>query len=104
MVLSKKQFNVLVDVSLKINDLRNCAVDKSRLIKSSDGKHYEKINYKSVIGDVKSEFREKCSLIQVHIANSSIKQHVESFNSFVELKNKQIDKKYNRKVNKPKKT
>ena len=101
--LSKKQFNVLVDVSLKINDLRNCAVDKTHLIKSSDGKHYEKINYKSVIGDVNSEFREKYSLIQAHIANSSIKQHVESFNSFVELKNKQIDKKYNRKVNKPKK-
>lgn len=101
--LSKKEYNVLVDVSLKINDLRNCAVDKSYLVKSSDGKHYEKINYQSVIKEVKNEFREKYSLIQAHLANGAIKQHVESFNSFVVLKNKVIDKEYDRKVSEPKK-
>jgi hypothetical protein len=31
--LSKKQFDVLVDVSLKLNDLRNCAVESTYLIK-----------------------------------------------------------------------
>ena len=102
--LSKKQFNVLVDVSLMLNDLRNCAVDKTILVKSSDEIHYKKINFKSVIGNVKNEFKEKYSLVQAHIVDRAIKKHIESFNAYVELKNKIIDKKYERKVNKPKKT
>ena len=73
------------------------------LVKSSDEIHYKKINFKSVIGNVKNEFKEKYSLVQAHIADRTIKKHVESFNAFVELKNKKIDKKYERKVNKPKK-
>ena len=101
--LSKKQFNVLVDVSLNIGDLRNCAVDMTRLYKSSDDMHYKKVNYKSVISGVKKRFDEEYSLVQAHIANAAIKKHVESFNGYVELKNKQIDKKYDRLIHKPRK-
>ena len=57
--LSKKQYNVLCDVSLRLNDLRNCAVETTQCVKSSDGKHYRKVNYKSVIGKVKKEFNDK---------------------------------------------
>ena len=38
--LSKKQFNVLCDVSLRLNDLRNCAIETTECVKSSDGKHF----------------------------------------------------------------
>ncbi len=34
--LSKKQFNVLCDVSLKLNDLRYCAVESTHFVKSDD--------------------------------------------------------------------
>ena len=50
--LSKKQFNVLCDVSLRLNDLRNCAIETTGCVKSSDGKHFRKVNYKSVISKV----------------------------------------------------
>ena len=96
--LSKRQFNVLVDVSLKLNDLRNCAVKTTSLVKSSDGKHYKKINYQSVIGKVKKSFKAKFSIIQAHIAGACIKKHVDSFNGCVELKNKKMDKNYDHPV------
>lgn len=32
--LYKKQYNVLMDISLKLNDLRNCAVEMTHLYKS----------------------------------------------------------------------
>ena len=101
--LSKKQFNVLVDISLKLTDLRNCAVERTTLIKSSDGKHYKKINFKPVISEVKEEFKGKFSDIQAHIAGASIKKHVDSFNGYIELLNKKIDNEYNRPVHMPKK-
>jgi IS605 OrfB family transposase len=101
--LSKRQFNVLCDVSLKLNDLRNCAVDKSHLFKSADKKHYKKLNFKSIINEVKKEFSSKYSLIQAHLASSAIKKHVGSFNGYVALKNKKIDNEYDRPVNAPKK-
>ena len=101
--LSKKQYNVLCDVSLKLNDLRNCAVETTRSIKSSDGKHYRKVNYKSVISKVKEEFKGKFSGVQAHIAGATIKKHVDSFNAYIALRNKRIDQEYNRPVNKPKK-
>ena len=101
--LSKKQFNVLLDISKRLNDLRNCAVDMTCLYKSGDGEHYNKINYKSVISGVKKMFEDEYSLIQAHMGNTAIKKHVESFNSYVELMNKKIDEKYNRPVHKPKK-
>ena len=47
--LSKEQFNVLLDISSKLNDLRNYAVETTYLIKKSDEKHYKKINYKTII-------------------------------------------------------
>lgn len=53
-----------------------------------------KLIINQVIKEVKNEFREIYSLIQAHLANGAIKQHVESFNSFVVLKNKVIDKEY----------
>ncbi|MDO5826551.1 MAG: hypothetical protein Q4Q22_09225 [Methanosphaera sp.] len=99
--LTKKQYDVLVDVSLKLNALRNSTVEKTPFVKSSDEKHYKKINYKSIISNVKEEFKEEYSLIQAHLANAAIKKHVDSFNSFVELKNKKIDGEYDRKVNPP---
>lgn len=46
--LSKKQYNVLVDISLKVNELRNCAVEETNLIKASDEKHYAKTNYMTI--------------------------------------------------------
>ena len=101
--LSKKQFNVLVDVSLKLNVLRNCALDMTGLFKSSDGKYFKNINFKSVISGIKKRFRGEYSFIQAHIANACIKKHVESFNSYVELLNKKMDGKYDRPVHKPKK-
>ena len=83
--------------------LRNCAVEKTPFVKSSDGKHYEKINFKSIISSVKEEFKGEYSLIQTHLANAAIKKHVDSFNCFVALKNKEIDDEYDREVNPPKK-
>ena len=101
--LSKKQYNVLCDVSLRLNELRNCVVEKTRCLKSSDGKHFKKINYKSVISKVKEEFKDKYSGLQAHIAGATIKKHVDSFNSYIALRNKKIDQKYNRSLHKPKK-
>ena len=101
--LSKKQYDVLVDISLKLNDLRNCAVEKTPFVKSSDEKHYMKINFKQVIGNVKKEFGSIYSLIQAGVAGAAIKKHVDSFNGFVALKNKSIDGEYNLKVNSPQK-
>ena len=57
--LSKKQFNVLVDVSSNLNELRNCAVETTKMFKASDGRHYEKTNYKSIISRVKTEFKKE---------------------------------------------
>jgi len=101
--LYKKQYNVLMDISLKLNDLRNCAVEMTHLYKSSDGKHYKKINFKSVISVVKKRFKCEYSFIQAHVADACIRKHVESFNAYVELMNKKIDRKYDKPVNKPKK-
>ena len=61
--LSKSQFNVLVDVSLKLNDLRNCAVKTTSLVKSSDGKHYKKINYQVLSVDKVLVFVEKIDML-----------------------------------------
>ena len=71
------------------------------LVKSSDGKHYKKINYQSVIAKVKKSFKTKFSIIQAHIAGACIKKHVDSFNGCVELKNKTMDKNYDHPVNLP---
>ena len=101
--LSKKQFNVLCDVSLRLNDLRNCAIETTGCVKSSDGKHFRKVNYKSVISKVKKEFKGKFSGVQAHIAGATIKNHAESFNSYIALRNKKIDQEYDRPVNEPKK-
>ena len=79
-----------MDVCLKLNDLRNCAVEKIPFVKSSDGKHFNKINFKQVIGNVKKEFKDLYSLIQAGVADAAIKKHVDSFNGFVALKNKSI--------------
>jgi hypothetical protein len=101
--LSKKQFDVLVDVSLKLNDLRNCAVESTYLIKKNDNTHYKKINYKSIIKKVKSDFSDVYSFVQAHLANAAIHKHVDSFNAYIALRNKKIDQKYNRSLHKPKK-
>ena len=101
--LSKKQFNVLCDVSLRLNDLRNCAIETTGCVKSSDGKHFRKVNYKSVISKVKKEFKDKFSGVQTQIAGATIKKHVDSFNSYIALRNKKIDQEYDRPVNEPKK-
>jgi len=101
--LSKKQFNVLVDISKRLNDLRNCALNMTGLYKTKNDEYYKKINFKSVISGVKKRFKDEYSLIQAHIANTGIKKHVESFNGYVELMNKKIDGKYNRPVHMPKK-
>lgn len=101
--LSKKQFKVLVDVSLKLNDLRNCAVETTHLIKDADGKHFKQINFKSIISNVKSEFNSQFCDVQAHLAGCAVKKHVESFNSYIALKNKKIDGKFDRPLNKPKK-
>ena len=81
--------------------ISNCAVKTTSLVKSSDGKHYKKKNFKSVIGKVKKSFKTKFSIIQAHIAGACIKKHVDSFNGCVELKNKNMDKNYDRPVNLP---
>ena len=101
--LNQKQYDVLVDVSSKLNELRNCAVETTKMFKASDGRHYEKTNYKSIISRVKTEFKKEYSITQASISNAVIKKHVESFNSYIALTNKKIDGKYDRKVNKPKK-
>ena len=88
--LTKKQYNVLVDISLKLNSLRNCAVEKTPFVKSTDKKHFKKINFKPIINKVKEEFKMEYSFLQAHLANAAIKKHVESFNSYVELKNKKL--------------
>ena len=81
--LSKKQFNVLVDISLKLNDLRNYAVETTYLVKKDDDKHFKKINFKSVISKVKSEYNDNYLFVQAHLANAAIKKHVESFNGYI---------------------
>ena len=101
--LSKKQFKVLLDISLKLNELRNCAVEITSLIKSADGKHYEKLNFKHVIGKVKEEFKDYYSCIQVGIAGATIKKHVDSFNAYIVLKNMKVDGEFDRCLNEPKK-
>ena len=101
--LSKKQFDVLVDVSLKLNDLRNCVVESTYLIKKNDNTHYKKINYKSIIKKVKSEFSDVYSFVQAHLANVAIHKHVDSFNGYVALLNKKIDNEFDREVHSPKK-
>ncbi len=101
--LSKEQFNVLVDISSKLNDLRNYAVETTYLIKKSDEKHYKKINYKTIINKVKSKYDDVYSFIQAHLANAAIKKHVGSFNGYVALLNKKIDNEFDREVNGPKK-
>ena len=101
--LNQKQYDVLVDVSSNLNELRNCAVETTKMFKASDGRHYEKTNYKSIISRVKTEFKKEYSITQASISNAVIKKHVESFNSYIALTNKKIDGKYDRKVNKPKK-
>ena len=101
--LSKEQFNVLVDISSKLNDLRNYAVETTYLIKKSDEKHYKKINYKTIINKVKSKYGDVYSFIQAHLANAAIKKHVGSFNGYVVLLNKKIDNEFDREVNSPKK-
>ena len=52
--LNQKQYDVLVDVSSKLNELRNCAVETTKMVKASDGKHYKKTNYISIIDQVKT--------------------------------------------------
>jgi len=59
-------------------------------VKSADRKHYNKLNYKHIISEVKKEFESSYSLVQAGIANSAIKKHVDSFNAIV-LKNKKVD-------------
>ena len=100
--LSKKQFNVLADISLKLNDLRICAIKTTKLDKCADDKHFKQLNFKSIITKVRTEFSKDYSFIQAHIANNVIKKHVESFNSYVALTNKSIDNEYKRPLNKPK--
>ena len=101
--LSKKQFDVLVDVSLKLNDLRNCAVESTYLIKKNDNTHYRKIDYKSIIKKVKSEFSDVYSFVQAHLANAAIHKHADSFNGYIALLNKKIDNKFDLKLHSPKK-
>ena len=71
--------------------MRNCAVEKAPFVKSTDKKHFKKINFKSIISNVKEEFKSEYSFIQAHLAIVAIKKHVDSFNGYVELKNKKID-------------
>ena len=77
----------LVDISLKLNDLRNYAVETIYLIKKSVEKHYKKINYKTIINKVKSKYDDVYFFIQAHLANAAIKKHVGSFNGYVVLLN-----------------
>jgi len=85
--LSKEQFNVLVDISLKLNDLRNYGVETIYLIKKSIEKLYKKINYKTNINKVKSKYDDVYSFIQANLANAAIKKHVDFFNGYVVLLN-----------------
>lgn len=101
--LTKKQFKVLVDVSLNLNVIRNCAVKKTPFVKTRDNKHFKSINFKSVISRVKKEFKSEYSYVQSSMADSAIKKHVDSFNGFVALKNKSIDGDYKLRVNPPRK-
>ena len=73
----------------------------THLYKSSDGVHFQKINFKPIISKVKEEFNSKYVQVQAHLANSAICKHVGSFNSYVAHKNKSIDENYKCKVNKP---
>ena len=71
---NQKQYDVLVDVSSKLNELRNCAVETTKMVKDSDGRHYKKTNYKSIISRVKTEFKKKYSITQASISNAVIKK------------------------------
>ena len=51
-----------------------CAVEKTPFVKTADGKHYKKINFKSIIGNVKKELKDKYSLIQAGVADAAIKK------------------------------
>ena len=57
----------------------NCAIETTGCVKSSDGKHFRKVNYWSVISKVKKEFKGKFSGVQAHIAGATIKKYVDSF-------------------------
>lgn len=71
--LSKKQFNVLLDISYRLNDLRNCAVETTYLFKTDDGIHYGKNDYKLISTQVKNKFNMKYSVFQAYLANSAIR-------------------------------
>lgn len=71
--LNQKQYDVLVDVSSKLNELRNCAVEITKMFKASDGRHYEKTNYKSIISRVKTEFNKKYSITQTRYKMTLLK-------------------------------
>ena len=101
--LSRKQYEVLMDVSGKCNEIRNCAVEKTHLYKADDGIHYKKVDYRSISTTVKNSYPEIYSLVQAHIADATIKKHVESFNAYVVLLNRKIDGEYDKRLNKPKK-
>ena len=66
----------------------NCAFETTECVKSSDGKHFRKVNYKSVISIVKKKFNDKYSVVQAHIDSATIKKHAESFNAYIALRNK----------------
>ncbi|RAP44986.1 MAG: hypothetical protein BZ136_08535 [Methanosphaera sp. rholeuAM74] len=86
---NKKQYHVLLDVCLRLNSIHNCTVEMTKLFKSSNGKHYKKINYISLIHEVKEECNELYRGVQAHLANTAIKKkHAESFNSYVKILNK----------------
>ena len=57
--LNRKQYDVLVDVSSKLNELRYCAVETTKMFKTSDGEHYKKTNYIPIINQVKTKFKRK---------------------------------------------
>ena len=83
-------FKVLLDISLKLKQLRNYAVETTMCVKSADKKHYKKLNYKHIINEVKKEFESTYSWFQEGISNATIKKHVDSFNAII-LKNKKVD-------------
>ena len=67
------------------------------------GKHFKKINFKSIISIVKKEFKSEYSCIQTVMVETAIKKYVDSFNGFIALKNNEIDGKYNQEVSPSKK-
>ena len=61
--LNRKQYDVLVDVSSKLNELRYCAVGTIKMFKTSGREHYKKTNYISIINQVKTKFKRKYLII-----------------------------------------